>query len=291
MISIIICSRNSTLSSQLSENLKETTGVEYELIIIDNPTQKYSIFSAYNEGVKKAKFPILCFLHDDIQIRTNNWGKKAIHYLNNENIGLLGVAGTPFYPKLPSSWWGSGIVSGNITHLINGLEENQKVSYFQDQTIPNKVSLIDGVWFCMPKKIFNTVMFDEVNFSGYHFYDLDISMQVQKSGYSLVTVFDIDIVHFSKGKTNKDWLDSSFIFYKKWKNDLPVMQFLNLTSKEAETTTRKCFEDIFYLIMDLKLPKEYLYRLLYYYLLTDYSVVFTKYFLSTIKSIQKYQYN
>ena len=105
MISIIICSRNAIITPSLTENISETVGVEYELIIIDNSGNRFSIFQAYNEGVKRAKYSYLCFMHDDILFYTNNWGKALIHHFtNNSSIGLIGYIGTHFIPSVPSYW-------------------------------------------------------------------------------------------------------------------------------------------------------------------------------------------
>ena len=66
MISIIICSRDKSISEELSTNISETINHDYELIVIDNSKNKYSIFEAYNSGIKKSKGLYWCFIHDDI---------------------------------------------------------------------------------------------------------------------------------------------------------------------------------------------------------------------------------
>ena len=48
-----------------------------------------------------------------------------------------------------------------------------------------------GVWFCIRKKLFEHVKFDDKNYSGFHFYDIDISMQIQAQGFQIFSVFDI----------------------------------------------------------------------------------------------------
>lgn len=88
MISIIICSRKNYISSKLLQNINDTIGTLYELITIDNSSNKYSIFSAYNLGVKQAKYPFLCFMHDDILFNTESWGRKVINHFNNSKIGI-----------------------------------------------------------------------------------------------------------------------------------------------------------------------------------------------------------
>lgn len=66
MISIIICSRNSDISPTLIENIQHTIIVDNEVNVIDNSKNTYSIFSAYNEGVLRSKYPFLCFLHKGV---------------------------------------------------------------------------------------------------------------------------------------------------------------------------------------------------------------------------------
>ena len=62
MISIIICSRFQSISKELKDNIENTVGVVHEIICIDNSKSQYDIFSAYNEGVKRSQYPLLCFM-------------------------------------------------------------------------------------------------------------------------------------------------------------------------------------------------------------------------------------
>ena len=77
MLSLIICSRTPKISEELEKNIADTIGCEYELVVIDNSLNKYSIFSAYNEGVKRSIGDILCFMHEDILYKTINWGQQV----------------------------------------------------------------------------------------------------------------------------------------------------------------------------------------------------------------------
>src|SRR5690554_3963305 len=103
-ISIVICSRNGSLENKLSENIGSTVGSQFELIVIDNSENDYSIFEAYNLGIKKSLFPYLLFVHEDVLFHTKNWGKILIEYFeNNEKIGLIGLAGSKLKTDIPSS--------------------------------------------------------------------------------------------------------------------------------------------------------------------------------------------
>ena len=86
MISIIICSRFQSISKELKDNIENTVGVVHEIICIDNSKSQYDIFSAYNEGVKRSQYPLLCFMHEDILHYTSDWGKLLINHFRDWNF-------------------------------------------------------------------------------------------------------------------------------------------------------------------------------------------------------------
>ena len=68
MVSIVICNRGNRISPVLEKNISETIGIEYEVVCIDNSKNQYNIFQAYNIGVAKARYPLICFMHYIIQL-------------------------------------------------------------------------------------------------------------------------------------------------------------------------------------------------------------------------------
>ena len=100
MISIIICSRKAEIDETLKQNIAKTIGCEYELCVVDNSRSEYNIFTAYNEGVRRAKGDILCFMHEDVLFRCEEWGKKLEdEFAKDEKMGAVGVVGIQFLPK------------------------------------------------------------------------------------------------------------------------------------------------------------------------------------------------
>lgn len=222
MISIIICARRPDISSELKENIKNTIGVNYELVIIDNSSNGYSIFQAYNKGVSLSKYPFLLFMHDDILYHTADWGLKIIEHFENEKIGAVGIAGTPYLSHFPGSWWSSYL---GFLYLLQSDTPGAKPElhdFSPSITNSRKCVALDGVWFCIRKSLFDFIHFDETNFSGFHFYDIDITLQVYKQGFQLLCIKDILIHHQSIGVLNKEWINNLFIFQKKWSDELPV---------------------------------------------------------------------
>lgn len=95
--------QNNYLLSALKDNVDSTIGTEviYEIIAIDNSDNKYSIFEAYNIGIKRSKGDFLCFAHENIKFHTNNWGINLLNHFNHDNsLGMIGVAGGSMLPRV-----------------------------------------------------------------------------------------------------------------------------------------------------------------------------------------------
>lgn len=230
MLSIITCSRSDENISRLKKSIEETVGVTHEIICIDNHENNYNIFQAYNAGVKQAIYPLVCFVHDDILFHTDNWGQHLIEHFKDEQVGMVGVAGPRFLSHIPGIWWGGVIYSGvndlscqyNIDTDRNDPTQSHHTHHQPLPEVKIEVAILDGLFFCIKKELFNSIAFDENNFDGFHFYDLDISMQVRSCGYKVFSVYDILVEHISVSNINKTWVDACRIFYNKWGHVLPV---------------------------------------------------------------------
>lgn len=227
-ISIIICSREKDISQELYNNISRTVGCDYELIIIDNSSNEYNIFQAYNEGVKRSHGDILCFMHDDILFRTLNWGDIIKDVFHDETIGLVGFAGTHFLSSAPFYWTYSPFISEhNLTNDKGAIIECFQDYYFDESGITDLVA-VDGFCYFIRKSLFNTIRYDDITYSGFHAYDMDICMQVQRSEFRVCACNRILIEHFwseSAAATKKGYeiIDHNLnLFVSKFKNDLPI---------------------------------------------------------------------
>lgn len=84
----------------------------------------------------------------------------------------------------------------------------------------------------MRKSVFDKIRFDEINYKGFHFYDLDISLQVYMLGLKSLCVYDILIEHISNSKLDNEWLTNARIFFHK-------MEKLSADSKLSSVSKRK----------------------------------------------------
>ena len=243
MLSLIICSTHREPDAGLLCNIKDTIGKEYEVVHIDNSENKYSIFQAYNVGAHKAKGDILCFMHEDIVFHTKEWGVKTEEiFTNNPNLGLLGVAGGKFIPS-KGDWRMLGeYVSLHYIQGYQSIETNSKYitlnSFCNDKPTQNgivEVAALDGMWLCMPRKLYTKVSFDDKTFNGFHLYDTDISIQTIQSGYTVGITSELLIEHRSIGNFNESFLTATKKLQTKWGDTLPIkVNSVSLSPKEQE---------------------------------------------------------
>jgi hypothetical protein len=221
MLSIISCNRDSNRIPPLKANLSDKVGILYELIIIDNSSNEMSIFEAYNKGVKLASFDYILFIHDDVFIHTQDFGRILLN-LDVPNLGVLGIAGSKIKTEIASPWWISTNVSAadginyqyNLQHFTNS--EIKKINEgFNKENQVEEVVLVDGVLLFTTSENCLVNPFDE-KYKSFHFYDLDFSMSLYKSGKINYVTNSILIEHYSAGSLNKDWIRASFFYQKKW---------------------------------------------------------------------------
>lgn len=237
MISVIICSRYSILPIELEQNILQTAGAECQIIHIDNSRGDHSIFTAYNLGIKKAKFEYLCFIHEDVKIHTMNWAYILQNHLDVPGTGVVGLAGAHLVPSAVTSWGFSPFQSMNYLQRIIPDKPPQHfyVNFCKTEKSSTHVIAIDGFFIAANKSLFNLIHFDANTFSGFHCYDIDLSLQSHALGLNNKVIFDILIEHFSKGFFDRKWLYSSKLLFHKWINQLPFTTFAN-TKKQLGAT-------------------------------------------------------
>lgn len=226
MISVIICSINPLQLKEISKNIENTIGVPYELIAINNNVNPRGITSVYNEGVKKANYEHLCLVHEDVKFNTKEWGKVLIRTFKDEKLGLVGVAGGAHKPKVPSGWGPSGVEDRFVKiNMIQHFKHDEKPPMLQYYNLYNEkvaeVACLDGLFLASRKSILTEIPFDEDTFTGFHCYDIDISIAIGQK-YKVAVTYEIEVEHFSEGSIGKDWIENTLLVHEKWKDVLPV---------------------------------------------------------------------
>jgi len=225
MISIITCSIKPDICQRMLDSICDTIGVEYEAIVFDNREKKYGICKAYNEAAREAKGDFLCFVHEDIVVKTNAWGKELIKFTEQtDNCGVIGIAGGKYAQRNFTTWC-------VYDHLINIYDaRNRKQNYCEKDLIyqnknPNgelfsEAVCLDGVFLFVKKSVWANNKFDEETFKGFHFYDADFTFSISQKRQNYV-YFGIDIYHFSYGNIERIFCENMYLFQRKWKHKLP----------------------------------------------------------------------
>ncbi len=227
MISIIIASADQQLFDAVSKNIEGSIGVPYEIIKYENSNGAIGLCELYNAGARKAKYDLLCYMHEDIAIKTSEWGQIVQEiFEKNKLVGVVGVAGSAYKTYAPSGWDVEG--NGDRVRYINYIQlfkrtirPSELINYNPSARKLAKVVCVDGMWFCTRKDIVLKHPFDEDLLKGFHGYDIDFCLSVNQFS-DIVVTFDVLLEHFSEGGFNQEWLIEILKIHEKWLHTLPV---------------------------------------------------------------------
>lgn len=287
MISIIICSRHPELLKLVSQDVEKTIGVPYEIIAIDNSSGNYGICEAYNLGAESSKYDILCFMHEDISFETDKWGETVLNIFSTSSIGALGVAGSTYVSDVPCPWWENGVKNKrvNIYQVSKNGEKSLDYENIRNEKI-SEVAVLDGVWICTRKNIWEKYKFDATTFNNFHFYDIDYCSDIVKQHKVMVT-YEVLINHSSTGSVNEQWVLNALKYYNKRREQLPI-GCSNYNKRENENNkmfSYYVFNQIMRkILLDKSLKIKYLFKMFYFNPLSKYNLY---YFLNTFVDLGK----
>jgi hypothetical protein len=184
------------------------------------PGNKSGLPSVYNQAIDSAKHrdELLVFLHDDLHLIDLFWAdelRKAV-----EHFDIIGLAGNRRRAARQPSWvfvdermtWDKPEnLSGRIGH---GTGFPCPVSHYGPT--PQKCLLLDGLLLAVRSNTLHRhgLRFDE-RFQ-FHFYDMDLCRQAERSGVSMGT-WPIAVIHESGGGVGSEsWRVGSAAYFDKW---------------------------------------------------------------------------
>lgn len=216
MISIIICSIDSNKFTKVIQNYAVLLqGVDYEIIGIHDAK---SLAEGYNRGVSQSSGSILIFSHDDIEILTPDFSNKLLNTL--ERYDIVGVAGTSC---LTSAVWLEAwqpFIHGLVV-LPDSRDKGYVINvYGVEGLVTENIQALDGLFFATTRHVVESLRFDEINFDGFHCYDLDFTFGAYLAGYRLAVNNEITIIHESEGSYNEAWRKYSERFMLKHQGKL-----------------------------------------------------------------------
>lgn len=221
MFTVITCSINPDSAAALRANVEATIGVPFEFTAFDNREAHRGICSIYNECARNARYDLLCFVHEDVEFRTQNWGEIIARKLCEPDCGVIGFAGS--VSKLsPLTGFGS-------------LREHTRFNYYQgmpDGKVERKsinpdgldfspVICLDGMCLIVRRDVWERSPFDEELFTGFHAYDIDFTIAVACNYRNYVCNL-AEVFHASIGNFSREWYENARICHEKWQSRLPM---------------------------------------------------------------------
>ncbi len=247
MISIIVCSVSPEKLLAFEKNVERTVGCEYEIIAVDNREGGHSLASAYNFGAGEAKGEYLCFAHEDIAFHTEGWGEIIVAQLSLPGVGYVGFAGSMGKTQELSAWYFSREYRRiNLVERVGGEFREWRDIPFGEKF--SEVVTLDGLCLMASRKVWNEVSFDEETFTGFHFYDLDVTVAAAEKGFKNYVCGCVEVEHFSEGSYNRGWYEWAEIFTEKWADKLPLYT-QNLPKKTMAKNERIALRSMTYLLI------------------------------------------
>lgn len=222
MLSLIICTRDPQALAAVTHSAEETIGVPYEVIAINNSRGQYGICEAYNRGAAQAQYDLLCFMHEDIRFHTSGWGEVVARVLRDPTVGVLGITGGLYQVAAPAAWWGCGLplCRENVLNVFPDGHKEMDLHNPEAQALTD-VAVVDGLWMCSRKAVWQQFPFDSRTFTEFHFYDVDYCTEIYQHGLRVCVTFDVLIEHHSRGSVNTSWLHNALKYEQKRKSQLP----------------------------------------------------------------------
>jgi len=221
MITIIYSThKNQDYNKKFKQHLIQTVGLKDVQILEFVNHNQYSLSEVYNSGITESIYDIVVCCHNDIKLE-KNWGKKLLQdFSNNPEFGVIGKAGSCYFPKSGVYWERMHYTMvGQVYHHPEGQKKwVNKYSTKLPFLIP--VVTIDGLFISFDKtKIKHR--FDET-IGRFHFYDHLFCLPNYLDGIKIGVTSSFEITHESVGQPNQEFWESKEKFIEKWGHYLPL---------------------------------------------------------------------
>ena len=105
MITIVYSThKDSNCNNKFKQHLLQSVGLKNVQILEYQNNNQYSLSQVYNSGITESIYNIVVCCHNDIKLE-NGWGKKLLNdFSNNPEFGVIGKAGSCYFPESGVYW-------------------------------------------------------------------------------------------------------------------------------------------------------------------------------------------
>lgn len=261
LVSIIIPTRDRVeiLRNCINSILEKTVYKNYEIIIVDNNSEKEETLNYFKEitnnydnirvfreecdfnysylnniGVKKANGEYVVLLNNDIEIITSHWIDIMLGYAMQEHVGAVGPKLLFANEKIQHAGVVLGVGVGHIANHAFYLEDKFAIAPAGRLMVPYNYSAVTGACIMTSKEKYNEVKGLEEKLA-VNYNDIDFCMKLLEKGYYNVFLPQVELYHLesiSRGKINNDKKQKQYeqerdYMQKKWKDKLLKDKYYN----------------------------------------------------------------
>ncbi len=166
------------------------------------------IFSAYAAMMKEAIFgkaECLVLIHDDLEFRDVALAGKLRAAFSDPSVAVVGLIGACNAKGL--RWW-EGNRKGRVFDNAHGLH-----AFPYDDP---EVHTLDGMMLALSPWALENLTLDDLGYTGFHGYDMELCSQARKVWGKRVIVADIEAFHHSRGGFTEGLADAEKVYQRRW---------------------------------------------------------------------------
>ena len=227
LVSILIPSRDhrDDLKRCIDSIQQKTTYGNYEIIIIENNSEKEETFAYYeeirkdpkirvitynhpfnysalnNEGFRAAKGEQILLLNNDTEVLSPDWLQEMLMYAQREDVGAVGAK--LYYPDGTIQHAGIGI---GIKMLAGHYHKNfpkEHPGYFGRLTYAQNVSAVTAACMLVPRRVYEEMHGLDETFPVV-FNDVDFCLRIREAGYLIVWTPWTELIHHESKSRGQD---------------------------------------------------------------------------------------
>ena len=198
--------------------LRLTTYPNYEIVVIENNSQKNETFEYYkkieehdkikiiyypekefnyskiiNYAVKRVDGTYILQLNNDTELLTPDWLEQFVGLAQRQDVGIVGAK--LYYPDKTIQHAGIIIgINGTAGHILRNLQQHKKAYFFRESIIQN-FSAVTGACLFSKKEIYEEVGYMNEKYK-VALNDVDFCLKVRKKCYQVVWTPYIELNHF-----------------------------------------------------------------------------------------------
>lgn len=198
--SVVTCVSNADIYEKCLLDSIRTSRKKHdiEIIPIINNDNRYSASVALNHGVDTARSDNVIFVHQDVRLLPG-WFDLLVEVLDNidDDWGVIGSAGINLkYNRNDIGMWG-GSVSVDTVAVGSVWDSDEKLHeppYWDGSKELVPIHCVDECLFVLNRQC--GLRFDQ-QFTGFHFYGVDMCLQARAAGYTVYGAH-LPIIHYGR---------------------------------------------------------------------------------------------